>query len=120
MLCTFGQTSTMATNEPAWYGVRTIVRFPVPPSTYEERITLWWATSLDDAMVQAEEEGLVYCDELDGEWCGLVQAFLIGTEPIESGSEVFSLMRNSDLGPDEYLDIHFDTGTERQQIARDT
>jgi len=30
-----------------------------------------------------------------------------------SGAEVFSLVRDSELGTDEYLDSFFDTGTER-------
>jgi len=31
-----------------------------------------------------------------------------------TGAEVFSLLRESDLEPDAYLDAFFDTGTERQ------
>lgn len=30
------------------------------------------------------------------------------------GAEVFSLMRDSDLEPDDYLDAFFSTGNERQ------
>jgi hypothetical protein len=33
----------------------------------------------------------------------------------EEGSEVFSLMRQSDLPSDQYLTEFFDTGKERQQ-----
>ena len=35
-------------------------------------------------------------------------------EPLGDGAEVFSLMRDSDLTPHEYLDHFFDTGDERQ------
>jgi len=36
------------------------------------------------------------------------------TSSPDHGSEVFSLLRNSDLQPDEYLNAFFDTGSERQ------
>jgi len=107
----------MADNDSAWYSVRTIIRFPHLGPTYEERVTLWRASSFDEAIVRAEEEGLDYCRDLDAEWCGLVQAFLIGVEPLEAGSEVFSLMRDSDLDADAYVDSFFDTGAERQRTV---
>jgi hypothetical protein len=37
-------------------------------------------------------------------------------EPVD-GAEVFSLMRDSQLAPAEYLDAFFDTGSERQQTG---
>jgi hypothetical protein len=36
-------------------------------------------------------------------------------EPPADGAEVFSLIRESELNPAEYLDSHFDTGLEHQQ-----
>jgi hypothetical protein len=35
-------------------------------------------------------------------------------EPAD-GAEIFSLMRDSDLAPEDYLDSFFDTGTEGQR-----
>jgi hypothetical protein len=37
----------------------------------------------------------------------------LGEHPAH-GAEVFSLMRDSELAPDDYIDRFFDTGQERQ------
>ena len=44
----------------------------------------------------------------------MAQAFHL-FEPPADGAEVFSLLRDSQLGPDEYLTTYFDTGDEHQQ-----
>jgi hypothetical protein len=36
------------------------------------------------------------------------------------GAEIFSLLRDSELEPDEYLDAFFDTGTEREASLDDS
>ncbi len=41
--------------EPGWFGVRCVFRWSASP-TYEERITLWQADSLDDAIARAEDD----------------------------------------------------------------
>lgn len=48
------------------------------------------------------------------EYVGLAQAFHMFDSPV-SGREVFSLMQDSELPPEEYIDRFFDTGRERQQ-----
>jgi hypothetical protein len=105
----------MTPNDLAWYGVRTVVWFPAPMSTFEERVTIWRARSFDDAIERAEAESHSYCEDLDAVASDLVQAFLIGDDSIVEGSEVFSLMRDSDLETGAYVDAFFDTGTERHQ-----
>lgn len=112
--------------EQPWYAVRCIFRMfsnqPWGPtnlrdgeSAYEERITLWRATSFEDAVAKAETEALDYVDGLDGtEYLGLAQGFQVFCDPGE-GAEVFSLTRRSSLPPDEYLDRFFDTGEEYQR-----
>ena len=40
------------------------------------------------------------------------QGYLLSDHPAQPGAEVFSLYRDSDLTPDEYLNTYFDTGDE--------
>jgi len=102
--------------ESGWFGVRCFFRWS-EPATYEERITLWKAASLDDAIAMAEEDAKAYADRLKAEYLELAQAYWIGPKPPASGSEAFSLMRDSELDADTYLDTFFDTGQERQQSS---
>ena len=86
-------------------------------SSYEERITLWRATSFEEAVERAEAEALEYADlgEDEGhEYLGYAQAYHLFVDPAD-GSEVFSLIRDSDLDPEDYVDRFFDSGSERQR-----
>lgn len=98
-----------------WYCVRTVLQFSRRRgSTYEERLTLWMAPSFDTAVEEAESEAREYADSMPGcVFIGLAQAYRLSENP-GHGVEVFSLMRDSALGPDAYLTTFFDTGTERQ------
>jgi hypothetical protein len=99
-----------------WFGVRCVFRWS-QPSTYEERVTLWEADSLDDAIAQAESEAQAYAARLNSEFLDIAQAYWIGADRPQAGSEVFSLMRDSTLDSDDYLDAFYDTGRERQRTA---
>ena len=81
---------------------------------YEERITLWQANNIDEAIEKAEKEAKEYIEDSDDEFLGLSQAFSLSEPVKEDGIEIFSLLRESDLEPKEYLDNFFDTGYERQ------
>lgn len=106
-----GKTGLMS--EP-WYSVRCLFHNP-DQGLYEERITLWQADSFDHAIEQAELEANEYAEILDLRYVGLAQAYHLGEDTIASGSEVFSLCRDSDLEANAYIDAFFDTGNERQQ-----
>lgn len=106
-----------------WYAVRCVFRHrfleeleSAEAIVYEERVTLWRAISLDHAIELAEQEAASYAAVMDAgdEYLGLAQAYELADEP-GHGSEVFSLLRESDLDREAYLDTFFDTGTERQQ-----
>ncbi|MGW0434026.1 hypothetical protein ACWDV4_15975 [Micromonospora sp. NPDC003197] len=101
--------------EPGWFSVRCVFRFAGEPQpTYEERITLWRADGFGQAMTLAEEESREYAAMLDGcEYIGLAQSYRMFDEPVH-GAEIFSLLRDSSLDPDDYLTAFFDTGDERQ------
>ena len=104
-----------------WFAVRCVFAVPTantddddsPDMTYEERVTLWRASGFDTAIVLAEQDARDYAEAVDASYLGLAQAYRLAEEP-GHGSEVFSLMRDSDLDVDDYLDSFFDTGDERQ------
>ncbi|WP_155369743.1 hypothetical protein [Catellatospora vulcania] len=91
------------------------MRFPAEQrSTFEERVTLWRVANFDEAVRLAEVEVREYAAAIGGEYTGLAQAYELADMP-GHGAEVFSLMRDSDLDLDAYLDAFFDTGSERQR-----
>jgi hypothetical protein len=100
----------------SWFTVRCVLHLR-DRGAYEERITLWRAATFDDAIAHAEREVRDYASQLDTtEYTGLAQVYHL-CEPPSEGAEVFSLIRDSQLAPDVYLDAFFDTGSERQQSA---
>jgi hypothetical protein len=103
-------------DEPGWYGVRCLFRWSHDADqSYEESVSVWRATSFDEAIVKAKAAAREYAATCDGEYLGLAQAFFIGHDKlITDGTEVFSLIRGSDLGSDDYVTRFFDTGNERQ------
>jgi hypothetical protein len=82
---------------------------------YEERITVWRAASFDEAVELAEREAREYAKGAETEYMELAQAFHVFPGRLTSGAEVFSLLRESNYSPGEYLDRYFDTGDERQR-----
>jgi hypothetical protein len=101
-----------------WWSVRLIFRvLGAEDYAYEERVTLWHAETMSDAIETAEAEGREYSvagDEQLFEYTGLAQAFhtYIPDRGPRSGDEVFSLIRDSHLEPDDYTNRFFDTGDE--------
>jgi hypothetical protein len=79
---------------------------------YEERITLWQAESLDHAIELAEREAQAYASDGE-EFLGFAQAYALAETVAGHGVEVFSLLRESNLGSRDYIDTFFSTGTER-------
>ncbi|MEK8108219.1 hypothetical protein NKG94_31080 [Micromonospora sp. M12] len=65
---------------------------------YEERVTLWCATSCDAAVALAEAEASEYAEGIDRVCLGFAQVYYLFDEP-GHGTEVYSLMRDSDLPP---------------------
>lgn len=86
---------------------------------YEERITVWRTNSFEQAIERAEREADKYARDTECKYLGFAQAYHLPAERLRSGSEVFSLMRESNLAQPKYLDKHFDTGAERQISIED-
>jgi hypothetical protein len=98
-----------------WFAVRCVFRIGGRDSTlYEERLTLWRATDLDDAIALAEAEAEAYAEPIAAEFLGLAQGYELIEAP-GNGAEVFSLMRDSVLAPHDYLAAFFSTGAEHTQ-----
>jgi hypothetical protein len=90
-----------------WFAVRHVIK---NDDAYEERITVWQATSAEDAIARAQAEAAHYA------WAGtellrFYQSFELDGAP-RDGAEVFSLIRRSELSSDEYLETFFATGHE--------
>jgi hypothetical protein len=101
-------------NDQSWFTVRCVLHHR-DVNAYEERITLWQADDFDAAIARAEREARDYASDLEtAEYTGLAQAYQLFNPPAD-GAEVFSLIRDSELAPDDYLNTFFDTGSERQQ-----
>jgi ankyrin repeat protein len=102
------------------YTVRTLIKWEKRSDQsksylYEERITAWNALSHVDAIKEAEKEVNEYAGD-DSEALNLFQAYWLDDdiELVTQGAEVFSLLRESDLEPADYINAFFDTGEERQ------
>ena len=77
-------------------------------------MTLWHADSVEEAFALAEAEAAEYVEALDLKYLGLAQSFHLASTP-KSGGEVFSLIRQSSLDPQQYLATCFATGRELQR-----
>ncbi|MEU4272575.1 hypothetical protein [Streptomyces sp. NPDC026092] len=103
----------------AWYSVRTFYRWLTwEDRPYEERVVLFRARSLDDALELAERESAEYAGESDFEVLDLMQAYRISDvdEEVGAGTEVFSKLHALDLPSNEFLD-RYDSGPAHTEIA---
>ena len=85
-------------------------------SVYEERIILVNADSEGEAISFAESEAIEYARDVEGcEYLEFASCFHTYEDKIVHLSEVYSIMRESSLATEEYLNTFFDTGTERER-----
>ena len=100
-----------------WYAVRSLFQITDEAgNAYEERITLWRAGSVDEAVAKARGEAEEYAEFAGLTYLtGFAQAYPLADGPARDGVEVFSLIRDSGLPPRPYLDRFFSTGQERHQ-----
>jgi hypothetical protein len=98
-----------------WYSVRCVFQWTsYEEKPYEERITLWRATSIEEAVELAEKEAFEYAKSgYEMAYLEFAQGFALDEdEEPGHGVEVFSLIRDSELPQNEYLDKFFATGEE--------
>jgi hypothetical protein len=97
-----------------WYSVRCVFQTRSGDGfAYEERVTLWQSDSIDEAIAMAEAEAAAHAEETRAAYTGMAQAYWLPVPP-STGTQVFSLVRESELESDDYLDQFFDTGREAQ------
>jgi hypothetical protein len=103
--------------QSGWYAVRSVIRLNSTETEssrpYEERITLWKAKSFEEAIDRAEAETIEYAEGLGEYVVEFGQSYALVDEPGD-GTEIFSLLRDSDLEPRPYVATYFATGAERQ------
>lgn len=101
-----------------WYGVKclfshTQIINKEEKMFYEERVLLIRANNFEEAIEKAEQEAVLYAYLLDEvEYLEYSNAFNIFEAEINDGSEIYSIIRESNLDRDEYLDKFYDTGDE--------
>lgn len=100
-----------------WYGVKSLIFHPHRKTRtgylYEERVCIFLATSEDEAIKQGEQEAQAYAEANQAEYAQYVMSYRLVASQLTTGTEVFSLMRESELATDGYLDRFLDTGKER-------
>jgi hypothetical protein len=102
----------------SWYAVRCVFQWDDWEGTpYEERLTLGQATSIRHAIARAEAEARTCAEESGHRYLEPAQCYELATagRP-DDGDEIFSLLRDSPLDEEAYLDHYFDTGHEHQGI----
>lgn len=105
----------------SWYSAKCVFRHNAPAGSsgkfaYEERIIVLRADNLADAIKRAEKEAHGYAAGLEGvEYTGFVAAYDLGEDKITDCSEVYSILRDSNLEAEAFLDRYYDDGSERTQ-----
>ncbi|RYD35820.1 MAG: hypothetical protein EOP85_18725 [Verrucomicrobiaceae bacterium] len=95
-------------NEPVkWYSVKCLLHHPTRVRVgetylYEERITVWKASSFEEAEEKAKVEAQQYAAEADAVLVGPTDSFHLFDEQLVEGTEVYSTMRGSNFEPDSY------------------
>src|SRR4051812_17996917 len=104
---------------PEWFSAKTVCKHQrlkdgLPATVFEERVVLLQATDFDDAIARGEAEAHAYCRSLeDVAYSGYINVYRLHEATVGHGTEVFSLMRESELSDSDYLDHFYDDGKER-------
>jgi hypothetical protein len=112
-------------SNPEWYAAKTIYKHHciedgTPKTLFEERIVLLQASDFEDAISKAETEAAEYCStNRDIVYLDFVDVFHLFDETIGHGTEIYSLIRESQLSGKDYLDRFYDDGKERCQTSGD-
>jgi hypothetical protein len=96
-----------------WFAVRLVVLHG--DSHYEETITIWNSPDAETAMDRARRKGEDVASTVGGRILPFAQSFRLAHFPGD-GAEVFSLIRESSLTADRYLETFFWTGHENEDF----
>jgi hypothetical protein len=101
-----------------WYAAKTVykkwyVLDGVAQTCFEERVVLFRAASFKDAIAKAEAEAKRYAASSERSvYLGFMDIYWLFEETVGDTTEVFSLMRDSDLSEEEYLARYYGDGDE--------
>ena len=108
-------------DEQPWYSVKCVFKHDYLSRqhgevVYEERIVVLKASSLDEAIALGEVEANAYAgDKGTVHYTGFISAFHMFERKLANRAEVYSLMRQSNMDTDAFLDHYYDDGSERTQ-----
>ena len=82
-------------------------------------MTIWRSRSFEAAIELAERDAKEYAEAVEARYIGVAQSchLAVDDRPLADRDEVFSLMRASELSPDEYITRFFDTSCETQETT---
>lgn len=103
--------SDVMKHDQPWYSLKTVV-YDKQNKLYEERIIVVRASSEDEAYAKGRQEVNEYVKGLNMDFTGYIEAYHIFDPELVENGEVYSLMRKSDLGYDEYVKQFVATGNE--------
>ena len=84
---------------------------------YEERIVVIQADSPSDAIQRGEAEAAEYARANEADYLGFIDTFHMFSNRVNSGTEVYSLLRTSPLAPKEFVSTYFDDGTQHSRVS---
>lgn len=95
------------TSDERWFAVKCLFSHPTrardgDQNLYEERTTLWRASSWEEAFKCAEGEAQEYAKAENCIFHFATDAFLLADGSVRNGSEIWSQMRGSGMDPETY------------------
>jgi hypothetical protein len=96
-------------DDDGWYSAKTVYRHRlvqdgVTKTVFEERVVLFHAANFEDATAKAETEASKYCSAVENVvYLGFVSVYYLPEDTVREGTEIYSLMRDSDLSDADYL-----------------
>jgi hypothetical protein len=102
------------------HGLLRVVSLHRTTAVYEERVVVFLAEDFGNALAKAEVEAARYAAQFeDVEDLGYFTVYDMTEESIRDGTEVFSLMRDSQMPPQDFLDRYHDRQSERASDVAD-
>jgi hypothetical protein len=101
-----------------WFAVRCLFSHPTRKQSseaqlFEERITLWRADSWDQAFTAAEAEAADYAVSANCIFVRALDGFNLFDRTVGEGTEIWSVMRGSNMDADIYILTFCKTATDR-------
>lgn len=96
------------------YGCKTYIKLKIKGALcYEERVLKISAESFEEAISLAEKSSISYASSVGGSYVDYVQCYQAKEYSDENSvTEIYSLLRQSELGASEFLDLYEDSGGE--------